>query len=102
MQTAPHQQPFVAHPLAQLAGAFAAGILGAHFFSAPVFLLLLACLLASLLALICLFKRKPAAATAFVTIAFLLAGACLASMEKRSVSSDRLKALIDQRNDRCR
>ncbi len=64
MQTAPHQQSFVAHPLAQLAGAFAAGILGAHFFSAPVFLLLLVCLLTSLLALICLFKQKPALATA--------------------------------------
>jgi len=95
METAPHQQPFVAHPLAQLAGAFAAGILGAHFFSAPVFLLLLVCLLASLLALICLCKRKPGAATAFVTIAFLLASTCLASLEKRGVSSNRLKALID-------
>lgn len=96
MQTAPHRQPFVAHPLAQLAGAFAAGILGAHVCSGPVFLLLFVCLLASLLALICLFKRKSRAATFFVTMAFLLAGTCLASMEKRSVSSDRLKALIDR------
>jgi competence protein ComEC len=95
MQSAPHQQPFVAHPLAQLAGAFAAGILGAQFFSEPVFLSLLVCLLASLLALTCLFKRKPVAATAFITIAFLLAGTCVASMEKRSVSQDRLKVLID-------
>ncbi|MCM3870743.1 MAG: ComEC/Rec2 family competence protein [Pyrinomonadaceae bacterium] len=95
MQTAPHQQSFVAHPLAQLAGAFAAGILGAHFFAAPVFLLLLACLIKSLMALICLFIRKPGAATTFVTIAFLLAGACLASLEKRNTSSDRVKALID-------
>jgi len=94
MQSAPHQQPFVAHPLAQLAAAFAAGILGAHFFSGPIILLLLVCLLTSLLALTCLFKRKPGAATALVTIAFLLAGTCLALMEKRSVSSDRLKALI--------
>jgi competence protein ComEC len=96
MQIAPHRQPFVAHPLAQLAGAFAAGILGVHFFSAPVFLLFLVCLLASLLALICLFKRKPAAATACVTVAFLLAGACLAATEQLSVSSARLQALIDQ------
>jgi competence protein ComEC len=96
MQTARHRQPFVAHPLAQLAAAFAAGILGAHFFSAPIFLLLLLFLLASLIALAFLFKRKPGAATAFITIAFLLAGFCLASMEKRSVSSDRLKALIDR------
>ncbi|MCA1602917.1 MAG: ComEC/Rec2 family competence protein [Acidobacteria bacterium] len=94
MQSAPHQQPFVAHPLAQLAVAFAAGILGAHFFSGPIFLLLLVCLLTSLLALTCLFKRKPGAATALVTFAFLLTGNCLASLEKRSVSSDRLKALI--------
>ncbi|HYN25126.1 MAG TPA: ComEC/Rec2 family competence protein, partial [Pyrinomonadaceae bacterium] len=96
MQTAPHQQPFIAHPLAQLAGAFAAGILGAQFFSVPVLLLLLVCLMASLLATTCLFKRKPRAATAFVTFAFLLAGTSLASMEKRDISSDRLKALIDQ------
>ncbi|MCA1574686.1 MAG: ComEC/Rec2 family competence protein, partial [Acidobacteria bacterium] len=94
MQSAPHQQPFVAHPLAQLAVAFAAGILGAHFFSGPIFLLLLVCLLTSLLALTCLFKRKPGAATALVTFAFLLTGNCLASLEKQSVSSDRLKALI--------
>ncbi|MCM3906246.1 MAG: ComEC/Rec2 family competence protein [Pyrinomonadaceae bacterium] len=95
MQTAPHQQPFVAHPLAQLAAAFAVGILGSHSFSATVFLLLLACLLASLLSLICLCKCKPGVATAFLTIAFLLAGAGLGSIEKRSVSSDRLKVLID-------
>nr|MBA2525486.1 ComEC/Rec2 family competence protein [Pyrinomonadaceae bacterium] len=96
MQTAPHQQPFVAHPLAQLAAAFAAGILGAYFFSGPTFLPTILCLLASLIALICLFKQKPGAATAFVTFAFLLAGGCLALMEKRDVSSDRLKALIDR------
>ena len=96
MQTAPHQQPFVAHPLAWLAGAFATGILGTHFFSTPVFLPLFVCFISSLLALICLFKRKPAAAPAFVAIAFLLAGTCLASLEKRSVRSDRLRALIDQ------
>ena len=95
MQTAPHQQPFVAHPLAHLAGAFAAGILAAHFLSAPVFLLLIVCLLASLLALAYLLKRKPGAATLFVTIAFLLTGTCLASMEKRNVTPGRLKALID-------
>lgn len=95
MQTAPHQQPFVAHPLAKLAAAFASGILGTHFCSAPIFLLLLVCLLASLLALTYLFNQKPGAATFFITIAFMLAGACLASMEKRNVDSDRLKALID-------
>lgn len=95
MQTAPHQQSFVAHPLAQLAVAFATGILGAHFFSAPVFPLLLVCLITSLLALICQFKQKSAAATAFVIIAFLLAGTCLASMEKQIVGSDTLKALLD-------
>ncbi len=95
MQTAPHQQPFVAHPLACLAGAFAAGILGAHFFSVPIFLLILVCLLASLLASIYLCQQKPGASTLFVTIAFLLAGAGLAAMEKLSVSSDRLQLLID-------
>ncbi|CAN5868964.1 hypothetical protein BH18ACI4_BH18ACI4_13840 [soil metagenome] len=95
MQIAPHQQPFVAHPLAELAAAFAAGILGAHFFSGSIFLLILVCLLATLLALTSLCKRKPAAGTLFVTLAFLLAGASLASIEKRSVNSNRLKALID-------
>ncbi len=95
MQTAPHQQPFVAHPLAQLAGAFAAGILGAHCFSGPIFLLLHVCLLSTLLALTSLCRRKLGAATFFVTSAFLLTGAGLAAMEKLSVGSDRLKALID-------
>lgn len=94
MQIAPHKL-FVAHPLAQLAGAFAAGILGAHYFSGPFFLLLFSCLLASLLTVTCLFKQKAGAPAAFVTISFLLAGSCLATMEKRSISSDRLKALID-------
>lgn len=95
MQTAPHQQAFVAHPLAQLAVAFAAGILGAHFFPVPVFLPLLICQLTSLLALGTLIKGDTRAATTLVTVAFLLAGACLASIEKRSVSSDRLKSLLD-------
>ncbi len=96
MQTAPHQKPFVAHPLAQLAAAFAAGILGAQYFSAPIVPLLLVGLLASLLALTCLFERKSGAATLFVTVAFLLAGTSLAAFEKRSVNPNRLKALIDQ------
>ncbi len=96
MQTAPHQPPFAAHPLAQLANAFAVGILAAHFLSAPIVLLLIVCLSASSLALTYLIKRKPGAATAFLMIAFLLAGTCLASIEKRSVASNRLKALIDQ------
>jgi predicted membrane metal-binding protein len=95
MQTAPHRQPCVAHPLAQLAIAFAAGILGNHLFAAPFSLLLLAGLFALLMALIFLIKRKPGVATAFVSIAFLLSGMCLASVEKRRVSSDSLRALID-------
>ncbi|MFN2512559.1 MAG: ComEC/Rec2 family competence protein [Pyrinomonadaceae bacterium] len=95
MQTAPHPQSFVAHPLALLAAAFALGVPAAHFWSPPIVLLLIVCLLASLLALTCLFKRKRGVATAFLTIAFLLTGVCLASIEKQNVSSHRLKALID-------
>lgn len=96
MQAAPHQQPFVTHPLAQLAVAFASGILGAHLLSASIVPRLALCLVVSLLGLTALIKQRPRAAGRFLVIAFLLAGACLASMEKRSVRPDRLKELIDQ------
>ena len=101
MEVAPHQQPFASHPLSQLAALFAAGILAVQVFYTPTVFLLLLCLLASLLALASLLKRKQGAATILVMVTFLLAGSCLASIEKRSVSSDRVRALVDD-GHRCR
>jgi competence protein ComEC len=96
MELAPHQQRLVAHPLAQLAGAFASGIIAAYLIPSPVSLLLLLCLLTSLLALTFLVKKNTGTSTVFLTIAFLLAGTSLASIERQNVRPNRLKSLIDQ------
>ena len=95
MQVAPHPQPFFAHPLAQLATAFAVGIVGAHFFAPPLTALLVLCALTSLLTVVCLLKQRACVATVFVTIAFMFAGASLAVIQNKSAASDQLKRLID-------
>jgi len=95
MHVAPHQQPFFAHPLAQLATASIAGIVAARFFALPLTVLLVLCALTSLLTVGCLRKQSECAATVFVTIAFMFAGASLASLQTISAASDQLKRLID-------
>ena len=98
MKVAPHRQPPLAHPLALLAAAFAAGIVATHFLSPPLASLLIACVLASVLTLICLLKGSFSLSTLFVTLAFLFAGSSLTSIEYNSVSANRLKHLLDNKD----
>ena len=96
MQPLPHAQPFFPHPLVVLAGAFAAGILGAHYLHIPLMILFVFGAFAALLAAAALLTQKVSAATASIVIAFILAGATLATIEKQLVRPDRLKVLIDR------
>jgi competence protein ComEC len=96
MQPVPHAQPFVAHPFAQLAIAFAFGILGTKATPVPLMVLLITGGLCTLFAVVALLKHRLLAASVFTTVAFALAGACLAIIEKQEVRPDRLKVLIDQ------
>ena len=89
-------QHFFAPPLAQLAIAFAAGILAAPFCCDRLGLLLTAGTLATLFATVALLKHRLFAATFSITVAFTLAGTCLAIIEKQDVRPDRLKLLIDR------
>lgn len=96
MQSFPHRQPFTANPLAQLAVAFACGIAGAHFFPTPPSALLTLSGLAAAVALLALLRGNTQAATLLLTVAFLFAGASGAVLEKRNVSADSLKRLLDE------
>lgn len=101
-----HPQRFAAHPLAQLAAAFALGILDATYFVVPpslrispaVFTTLIISIAASttLLACTALLKKKLSLATVFVSIAAVFVGWSLASIEKNNVPANQLKRLINE------
>ncbi|MGH8526474.1 MAG: ComEC/Rec2 family competence protein, partial [Gammaproteobacteria bacterium] len=95
MRAAPHQHSFVSNPLAQLAAAFAGGILVTQVFSFPLLPVLLVAALLSFATFAALLKNQLDLATVTVTIALLLLGVSFAAVEKHSVSSTSLKHLID-------
>ncbi len=95
MQVAPHLQKFSLYPLVQLAAAFAVGILIATLIHVPHPTLLVLLAVTSILALAAFLKTELLAASAFVTMAFLLAGGGLASIQNSSVPQNQLKRLID-------
>lgn len=116
MQPLPHKQPFFPHPLVVLAVAFAAGILAAHFFQVRLMTLFVYGGFVALLAAAALLTQKVApisrtkgwaqnpakqcalscVATVSIVIAFILAGASLATIEKQLVRPDRLIVLSDR------
>lgn len=96
MKPLPHTQPFFAHPLAQLAVAFALGILGERFVSSRIAPVVLVGVFLGMAASIAALRHKLMPASAFLTLAFTLTGACLAQLEKRQVRSDGVKALIER------
>ncbi len=96
MQPVPHRQPFFAYPLAPIAGAFAGGILVAHFLTIPLRSFLIGCGLNSLLAAATLLFQRAGVATVFVTLAFAFAGAGLTSVERQTASSGGVKVLMEQ------
>jgi competence protein ComEC len=87
-------QPLAAHPLAQLAVAFALGVLGAGYFVVPLSLLIAMAALTTLLAFTALLKESMGVATLFVTVAMLFLGSSLAAIEKNEVPVNQLRRLI--------
>ena len=101
-------QAFAVQPLAQLATAFAAGILGATYFGVPLtILILLAAFATALSGLAFLMNERSTGkilslkgglrlATILVTLAALLLGATLESIEKNKVPVNQLRRLINE------
>src|SRR5437899_2561442 len=95
MQSIPHQEPFVPYPLAQLAAAFAIGILAIRSFPLPQLALLILAALLSILAFIAFLNHSSALATLFITLAVMFAGSSLASLEKQNIPADSLRRKLD-------
>jgi len=89
-------QLLVAYPLAQLAAAFALGILAALLFGSPLPLVVSTAALTTLIAVTALLRRKMKLAIVFVILAMVLVGSSLASIEKTRVPANQLKRLLDQ------
>jgi competence protein ComEC len=88
--------PFAAHPLPQLAAAFAFGIIaGMGLIVEPVILIGLTAI-AVLGATIALLRRELRLATLLVMIATFFAGASLAAIEKNKVPVNQLKRLMNE------
>ncbi|MDQ2974046.1 MAG: ComEC/Rec2 family competence protein [Acidobacteriota bacterium] len=88
--------PFAAHPLAQLAGAIALGILGGMGFIVQPMALMGFSALTTLGATFALMRQKLRLATLLVMIATFLAGASLAVIEKNRVPANQLKRLLNE------
>ncbi|MFN2515902.1 MAG: ComEC/Rec2 family competence protein [Pyrinomonadaceae bacterium] len=97
MQGITPEQPFAAHPLAQLAAAFALGILGAPFFPVPLSLVASTAALAMLFAAIALFKSKEGVATICVVFSIIFLGCLLSALETKKVPVNQLKRLLTER-----
>ena len=87
---------FAAHPLAQLAAAFALGILGARLFPFPLSLLVSIAALTTILALTALIRRRMKLATLLVTLATLFLGSSLAAIETNKIPANQLKRLLNE------
>ena len=89
-------QAFAAHPLAQLAAAFALGVLGAGYFVVPLSLLISIAAFMTVLAFTALLKENISVATLLVTVATLFLGSSLAAIEKNEVPANQLRRLIGE------
>jgi competence protein ComEC len=104
-------QSFAAHPLTQLAAAFALGVIAEMYFAVPLSLLLSLAASATLFAIVILFRqsgaerigetakrhgRKLSVATMFVLVAALLLGWTLAAVERTRVPANQLRRLLNE------
>jgi competence protein ComEC len=105
-------QSFAAHPLAQLAAAFALGVLAEKYLVVPQAVLVSLAASATFFAAVILFKQSNArriggesgttkeraagVATVLVMVAALLLGWTLASLEKTRVPADQLRRLLNE------
>jgi competence protein ComEC len=94
VQTKLQQQAFL-YPLAQLAVAFAGGVLAGQYAGFAVSSSLWMAVVCSLVAFAAVIRGSKRIAAVFVTIAFLFSGSTLASLEKKNIATDRLKRLLD-------
>jgi competence protein ComEC len=104
----PYSQSFAAHPLAQLATAFALGILAAPYFGDSLLNLISVAGLTTILAIVALVtseekpskklnaKRGLSVASVFVILATFLLGATLAWIDKNQVPANQLRSLLDK------
>ena len=88
-------RPLATHPLAQLAVAFAVGVIGARLSGISLAPLVSIAALISVLALAACVTRKLRLATILVILSALLLGASLTSIEKSKVPANQLKRLLD-------
>jgi competence protein ComEC len=105
MRVALEPTPLSPHPLAQLAAAFALGVLAEFYLAVPLPLLVSPAAAATLFAAVILLKhgaRRPvnerllSLATVLVMVAALLLGWTLASIERTRVPADQLRRLLNE------
>jgi competence protein ComEC len=87
---------FAAQPLAQLASAFALGVLSAAYFEVRLSLWLLIAAFTTLLAVAAVAKKKLAIATSLVLVTTLLLGSSLAAIDKNKLPANQLKRLVSE------
>jgi len=93
----PDAAAFAAHPLAQLAAAFALGVFGAGGYAIPLSVLVSIAALTTTLALIALlWRRSMRPATVFVIVATVFLGLTLATIEKNNVPPNQLRRLLSE------
>jgi competence protein ComEC len=85
-----------AYPLAQLACAFALGVLAGTFLFKPLWLFILGGALISTSALAALLKLKLRLATALVFLAIMFLGSVLAIVEKSNIPPNQIRRLLDE------
>lgn len=94
-------QRFAAHPLAQLATAFALGIFGGLYFVVALSTIISLAALATLMAGVMLItaerrKRELRSTVILVTLATFLVGGALASIEKSKIPANQLRSLLEK------
>jgi competence protein ComEC len=95
MRVAESPHSFVLHPLALLAVALTIGIVCAHFFAIPLWVLLASGATTFLVGLLAIKKKRLVLASIVVTLAIVIAGAALETVRKRHTSVDQIKYLLD-------
>ena len=89
-------QGFAVHPLARLAAAFAAGILGRQHLEVSLALLITIALVTTLLAVTALIYSRMKLATVLLTVVLLFLGSSLAAIEETRVPRNQLKRLLSE------
>ena len=94
MESTPHTRAKSSHPLATLAVTFTLGIISVEVFPVKAPNLILIGLIAGVLCLLSVVRRRLGPASVFLALAFMFAGGALASIEKY-VPANSMKAMLD-------